>query len=292
MIWANSVVQGILLGGLYALFATGLSLGFGVMRLVNLAHGDLAILAAFMAFSLVGTLTWNPLTTLVIILPAAFVLGYILQQLVFHRVTGVDPAFQIVATFGLSIVIQNALLQRYTADTRGLSAKVGRTLQTRNFKINDKIAIGWLPLITFLCGVGVLSLLALFLNRTKLGRAFRATSDDPDAARLMGIDHRRVYGVALGIAFATVALAGVLLGVRSSFDPFIGPSRLIYAFEAVIIGGLGSLWGTLAGGITLGVAQGIGRQISPQWGELVGHLVFLAVLANKPTGIFGKQLAR
>ena len=292
MLWANAIVQGMLLGGLYALFATGLSLGFGVMRIVNLAHGDLAIFAAFTAFSLTRTNHRNPLLTLVVILPAAFVIGFILQQTIFQRVVGVDPSFQIVATFGLSIVIQNGLLQRYTADTRGLSAKLGKTLQTRNFKINDKIAIGWLPLITFLCGVAVLGALALFLKRTKLGRAFRATSDDPEAARLMGIDNRRIYAVALGIAFSTVALAGVLLGARSSFDPFIGPSRLIYAFEAVIIGGLGSLWGTLAGGITLGVAQGIGRQISPQWGELFGHLVFLVVLATRPTGMFGKQLAR
>jgi branched-chain amino acid transport system permease protein len=182
-------------------------------------------------------------------------------------------------------VIQNALLERYTADTRGLN--VGE-LETSSIRINDQISIGWLPLITFLCGIGVLAALALFLKRTRMGRAFRATSDDPEAARLMGIDNRRVYAVALGIALVTVALAGVLLGARSSFDPFIGPSRLIYAFEAVIIGGLGSLWGTLAGGITLGVAQAIGREISPQWGELTGHAVFLAVLATRPMGMFGK----
>jgi branched-chain amino acid transport system permease protein len=292
MVWANSIIQGILLGGLYALVATGLSLGFGVMRLVNLAHGDLAVFAAFMAFSLTGTLKWNPLLTLVIVLPGAFVLGYLMQKFVFRRVTGADPSYQIVTTFGLSIVIQNALLKHYTADTRSLSNKIGTTLQTKGWKINDQITLGWLPLITFFCGVGTLVLLAVFLRYTQLGRAFRATSDDPDAAQLMGIDNRRVYGLALGIAFMTVALAGVLLGARSQFDPFNGPSRLIYAFESVIIGGLGSLWGTLAGGITLGVAQAFGRQISPQWGELFGHLVFLAVLATKPTGMFGKKLAR
>jgi branched-chain amino acid transport system permease protein len=285
MTWVNAIVQGILIGGLYALFATGLSLGFGVMRLVNLAHGDLAVLAAYVALSLSTTLTINPLTTLVFVLPGAFVVGVILQRLVFDRVVGVDPAFAIVATFGLSIVIQNALLEKYTADTQGLY--VG-DLETSSITINDQISIGWLPLITFLCGVGVLGALALFLKRTKMGRAFRATSDDPEAARLMGIDNRRVYGVALGIAVLTVALAGVLMGAQSSFDPFIGPSRLIYAFEAVIIGGLGSLWGTLAGGITLGVAQALGREYNSQWGELTGHLVFLAVLATRPTGMFGK----
>jgi branched-chain amino acid transport system permease protein len=285
MTWVNAIVQGILVGGLFALFATGLSLGFGVMRIVNLAHGDLAILAAFIAFSLSATLDVNPLVTLVIVLPGAFAVGIVLQRLVFDRVVGVDPAFAIVATFGLSIVIQNALLEKYTADTRGLN--VGE-LETSSITVNDQISIGWLPLTTFLCGVGVLAALALFLKRTKMGRAFRATSDDPEAARLMGIDNRRVYAVALGIAIATVALAGVLLGAQTSFDPFIGPSRLIYAFEAVIIGGLGSLWGTLAGGITLGVAQALGREYDSQWGELTGHAVFLAVLATRPMGMFGK----
>jgi branched-chain amino acid transport system permease protein len=288
MTWVNAIVQGILIGGLYALFATGLSLGFGVMRIVNLAHGDVAILAAFIAFSLSETLDINPLLTLVLVLPGAFIAGVVLQRLVFDRVVGVDPAFAIVATFGLSIVIQNALLEKYTADTRGLY--VGE-LETDSITINDQISIGWLPLITFLCGIGVLGALAMFLKRTKLGRAFRATSDDPEAARLMGIDNRRIYGVALGIAVVTVALAGVLLGAQSSFDPFIGPSRLIYAFEAVIIGGLGSLWGTLAGGITLGVAQALGREYNSQWGELTGHAVFLAVLATRPTGMFGKVQA-
>ncbi len=289
MVWTNAVIQGILLGGLYALFATGLSLSFGVMRLVNLAHGDLAIFAAFMTLSISTSLKINPLVALLIVLPAAFVVGYALQLVVFDRVVGVDPAFQIVATFGLGIVIQNALLHKYTADTRGLN--VG-TLKTSTIKVNDTIGIGWLPLLTFITAVVVLGSLALFLKRTKLGRAFRATSDDPDAARLMGIDIKRVFAVAMALAIATVALAGVLFGARSSFDPFVGPARLIYAFEAVIIGGLGSLWGTLAGGVTLGVAQAIGRQINPQWGELFGHFVFLAVLVFRPTGMFGKVQSR
>ncbi len=289
MVWTNAIIQGVLLGGLYALFATGLSLSFGVMRLVNLAHGDLAIFAAFMTLSISTSLKINPLVALLIVLPAAFVVGYLLQLIIFDRVVGVDPAFQIVATFGLGIVIQNALLEKYTADTRGLN--VGR-LKTSTIKVNDTIGIGWLPLLTFITAVVVLSSLALFLKRTKLGRAFRATSDDPDAARLMGIDIKRVFAVAMALAIATVALAGVLFGARSSFDPFVGPARLIYAFEAVIIGGLGSLWGTLAGGVTLGVAQAIGRQINPQWGELFGHFVFLAVLVFRPTGMFGKVQSR
>jgi branched-chain amino acid transport system permease protein len=289
MVWLNAVVQGVLVGGLYALFATGLSLAFGVMRFVNLAHGDLAILAAFFTMSLSSTLKINPLVALLIVLPVALIVGYVLQRAVFDRVVGVDPAFQIVATFGLGVVIQNVLLEKYTADTRGLN--IGK-LSTSSITVNGKIGIGWMPLITLLTAVAVLGGLALFIGRTKIGRAFRATSDDLDAARLMGIDVRRVYAVAMALAIATVALAGVLLGVRGSFSPFSGPENLIFAFEAVIIGGLGSLWGTLAGGVTLGVAQAIGAQIDPSWGQLAGHLVFLAVLATRPTGMFGKVQAR
>jgi branched-chain amino acid transport system permease protein len=289
MTWVNAIVQGILLGGLYALFATGLSLAFGVMRFVNLAHGDLAILAAFITMSFSTTLDISPLVALAVVLPGAFLFGYLLQRLVFDRVVGVDPAFQIVATFGLGVVIQNLLYEKYTADTQGLD--VG-ALETSSIKINDQISVGWLPLVTLLCAIAVLAGLALFMRHTKTGRAFRATSDDAAAARLMGVDVRRIFSVSMALAIATVALAGVLFGTRSSFDPFVGPARLIYAFEAVIIGGLGSLWGTLIGGIILGVAQSVGRQIDPQWGELAGHAVFLAVLAVRPTGLFGKGLLR
>jgi branched-chain amino acid transport system permease protein len=289
MIWVNAVVQGVLLGGLYALFATGLSLAFGVMRFVNLAHGDIAILAAFVTLSLSTTLEINPLVALVAVLPLAFIVGYLLQRVIFDRVIGVDPAFQIVATFGVSVVIQNLLYEKYTADTQGLD--IGG-IETSSIKISDQLSVGWLPLLTLLCAVAVLAALALFMKRTKMGRAFRATSDDADAARLMGIDVRRVFAIAMALAVGTVALAGFLFGARSSFDPFVGPVRLIYAFEAVIIGGLGSLWGTLIGGIILGVAQGIGRQIDPQWGELAGHAVFLTVLVVRPTGLFGKGQLR
>jgi branched-chain amino acid transport system permease protein len=285
MAWVNAIVQGILLGGLYAVLATGLSLGFGVMRLTNLAHGDMAILAAFMAFSTSTVFKISPLVALLVILPGAFIFGLLLQRFVFDRLIGGDPSLQIVATFGLSIVIQNGLKKKYTADTRGLN--LGK-LATRSIRITKGLTIGVLPLITFLCGVGVLVLLALFLSRTKMGRAFRATSDDPETAQLMGVDKRRVYATATGITMLTVALAGVLYGAKSSFDPFIGPATLIFAFEAVIIGGLGSLWGTLAGGIALGVAQAIGLKINAGYGELAGHALFLGVLATRPRGMFGK----
>lgn len=287
MDWINAVLQGVLLGGLYALLATGLSLTFGVMRVVNLAHGDFAILAAFFATSVTDALGWNPFVCLVVVLPVAYGFGVVLQKVMFDHIVGVDPAYQIVATFGLAVVIQNLLLEWYSADTQRLD--VG-AIEGQSIRISDQLAIGWLPLITFLIGVGVLVVLSLFLARTRLGRAFRATSDDTEAAGLMGIDHRRIYAIALGLSGVTVALAGVLLGIRTQFDPNSGPVRLIFAFEAVIIGGLGSLWGTLAGGITLGVAQTLGEQWSTGWGVLIGNLVFLVVLAFRPTGYFGKAM--
>jgi branched-chain amino acid transport system permease protein len=288
MTWVNVVVQGVLLGGLYALFAAGLSLTFGVMRLVNLAHGDLSILAAFFCFSVSDALDVNPLLALVLVLPAAFLFGYLLQRVVIEHVPRFDVLPAIVVTFGIGIIIQNALLQEYSADNRRL---VVGDLSTDTIKLSDELSIGIIPLLTFITAIVVLGALHLLLKRTQLGRAFRATSDDPDAVQLMGVNQQRTFALALAISLATVALAGVFLGIRTSFTPSAGPARLIFAFEAVIIGGLGSLWGTLAGGIILGVAQAIGAQIDPGWGVLTGHLVFLAVLVARPTGLFGKVAA-
>lgn len=287
MEWVNSVVQGILLGGLYALFATGLSLVFGVMRLVNLAHGDLSILAAFLLVAIVDATGLDPWIGLALVVPALFVIGYVLQYGLLNRTLAGGELAPLLVTFGLSIILQNVLLEVFTADSRGLDAG---SIETSSIRISDQISIGWFPLVTFIVSIVLLSVLQLALSRTRTGRALRATADDPRTAQLQGIDNRRIYALAMGIALATVALAGVFLGMRTTFGPAIGPARLIFAFEAVIIGGLGSLWGTLVGGIVLGVAQTVGAQISPGWGVLTGHLVFLAVLATRPTGLFSRQV--
>jgi branched-chain amino acid transport system permease protein len=286
--WVNAVVQGILIGGLYALYATGLSLAFGVMRLINLAHGDMAVAAAFVCSTLVLAIGWNPLTLLVIVIPLGFAGGWLLQRAAFDRLVGVDPAVQIVATFGLSIAIQNVLLRVYEANPRRLDPG---EISTASIRLTDDVAIGWFTLTRFLVAVAVLAMLSLFLARTRLGRAFRATSDDPEAARMMGIDNRVIYGLALGLAGATIALAGVFNGAQTQFSAADGPLLLIYGFEAVVIGGIGSLWGTLAGGIVLGVAQTVGAEIDPGWKQLAGHLVFLAFLVVRPTGLFGARAA-
>jgi branched-chain amino acid transport system permease protein len=286
--WVNDVVQGLLLGGLYALFATGLSLMFGVMRLVNLAHGDLSIAAAFVALVTVDALGVNPLVTLALVVPVMFAAGYLLQRgLLNFTLRGGDPLPSILVTFGLSVIVQNLLLEAFSADSRGLDAGA---VENSGVRVTSQLAVGWFPLLTLATGIGVLIGLQLLLSRTRIGRAFRASSDDQEAARLMGIDHRHLYALATGIALATVAVAGVFLGIRTTFTPGLGPTRLIFAFEAVIIGGLGSLWGTLAGGLVLGVAQTLGAQLSPGWGVLAGHLVFVTVLAFRPSGLLGKAV--
>jgi len=288
MDWVNVALQGILLGGLYALFATGLALVFGVMRMVNLAHGDLGILAAFVALFLVQSLhlgvLWSGLLTIVIM----FVVGYLLQRGLFNFTLGSDDTRPIVVTFGLSIIIQNGLIMWFSADSQGLDA--GK-IENISIRISDKLSIGWFPLLVFVISVVVIALLQTFLNRTKLGRAFRATSDDREAAELMGINNRHIYGLAMAIALGIVALAGILLAVRTTFDPTQGSFRLIYAFEAVIMGGMGSIWGTLIGAIVLGVSQTLGSQaFGAGWGMLVGHVVFLTVLAVRPSGFFAKTV--
>lgn len=287
MEWISVIIQGVLLGGLYALFATGLSLIFGVMRLVNIAHGDLIVVAAFASLAVVMGTGLHPLLTLVLVVPFMFALGYALQRFVLNFTLGEDILPPLLVTFGLSIIIQNLLLERFTGDSRKLSAGA---IETASIAVSDGIAVGVMPVLVFATAIGVIAGLRFFIYRTRLGSAFRAVSDDPDTARLMGIDNRHLFALAMAVALGVVALAGVFLGIRTHFDPSIGPSRLLYAFEAVIIGGLGSLWGTLAGGVILGVAQTVGGKIDPGFQILAGHLAFLVVLVLRPRGLFPRKV--
>lgn len=285
MEWVNIIAQGILLGGLYALYGAGLSLIFGVMRLVNLTHGDMIVVAAYLALLAGQWFGLSPWMSLLIVVPAMFIIGFLLQRGLLNPTLGKGVLPPLLLTFGLSVIVQNVLLLRFSADTQGLD--VG-ALKAASIEITPGVTLGILPLITFVVAILVLTGLQLFLTRTRLGRAFRATSDDPATAELMGINSRMLYGLAMGLSLAIVGIGGVLLGVRTTFAPADGPARLIFAFETVIIGGLGSLWGTLAGGIILGVAQNLGAQINPTWFQLTGHLVTLALLAFRPTGLFAR----
>lgn len=286
MIWVDTVVQGVLLGGLYALFAAGLSLVFGIMRLVNLAHGDLIVLAAYLILVAVSVTGLHPLLAVLLAAPVMFALGWGLQHAVLNRVLGTDVLPPLLVTFGLSIVIQNALLEGATADSRRLPSGA---LATESIALGP-ITVGLLPLMTFASAVAVIAALQWLFYRTATGRRFRAVSDDPVTASLMGIRPNSVFALATGIAMVVVTIAALHPGMRATFDPAIGPTRLIYAFEAVIIGGLGSLRGTLAGGIVIGVAQTLGAAVNPEWQILAGHAAFLAVLLARPRGLFPRAV--
>jgi len=281
--WINVILQGVLVGGLYAMFAAGLSLIFGIMRLVNIAHGDLIVLAAYIALVTATALGLNPIVALVIVVPAMAAIGYVLQRGLLNFTLGEDLLPSLLVTFALSVIIQNGLLEVFTADSRRLQAGA---IEVASIPVVQGISIGVLPLLQFAFAVALIGGMQFVFYRTALGRAFRATSDDPAVAQLMGLNNRHVFALGMALSLAIVAIAGVLLAVRTNFDPSIGPARLIFGFEAVIIGGLGSLWGTLAGGILLGVAQGIGAQLDPGWQVLAGHIAFLVVLAVKPEGLF------
>jgi branched-chain amino acid transport system permease protein len=279
----DTLVQGVLLGGLYALFAMGLSLAFGVMRLVNIAHGDLIVLAAFGGVSLAAGTGCNPCVAFAVVVPAMAGLGYAAQRGLLNRTLDGEALSPLLVTFGLSIIVQNSLLELFSADPRSLDTG---GFETASVRLAGGIAVGWLPLAVFLAAVAVALGLQLAFGRTRLGRAFRAVSDDRFTAELMGMNHRRVYALATAVSFGLVGIAGIFLAMRTTVAPSDGPGYLLYAFEAVVIGGMGSFWGTWAGGIILGVVQAIGFRADPGWGILAGHLACLAVLLVRPQGLF------
>ncbi|TFZ05541.1 branched-chain amino acid ABC transporter permease [Ramlibacter henchirensis] len=285
---ADVLVQGVLLGGLYGLFALGQSLMFGVMRLTNTAHGDFIMLAAFGAIAglmLVGASPSATAGIALVLLPVSFAVGWALQRFVLNGTVGRDPMPSLVVTFGLAIVIQNLLLELFSADPRSIETA---GFNTRSVEFFGAMTVGALPLLILLIAVAATAALQWLFSGTSIGRSFRAVSDDPEVAELMGLHAGRVYALATGIAFLVVAIAGVLQAMRTTVAPSDGPLLLLFSFEAVIIGGMGSFWGTLAGAMLLGVAQQVGFRFDPGWGIWFGHLVFLAVLVLRPQGLFPK----
>ena len=282
----NQIVQGVLHGGLYAMFAVGLSLSVGVMRLVNIAHGDFIVMICFLLFSLCTALGISPFLATAIILPPAFVFGYLMQRVLFQRIVGKNILPVILVTFGLSIIIENGLLIGYGPNPHQL--QIG-SLQIASLQLGAGVTIGVFPAITFGAAVLLIGLLDLFLYRSRIGAKIRAVSDDVNAANLIGLSSKQVYAIAMGIVLVTIAISACFMGIRTNFDPSTGPSRLLIAFEAVVMGGLGSLWGTLIGGIMIGVAQAIGAQVDLAWEVLAGHLLFLLVLVIRPQGLLPKE---
>ncbi|WP_398499246.1 branched-chain amino acid ABC transporter permease [Variovorax sp.] len=282
----ETLLQGVLLGGLYTLFALGQSLMFGVMRLTNTAQGDFIILGAFAVIagvSLAGAAA--PWLVALAVLPVAFGFGYALQRWVLNGTLGKDPLPSLVVTFGLSIVIQNLLLELFSADPRAIETG---GLGTRGLALGESLSLGVLPLIVLAVALAATGALQWLFAHTALGRSFRAVSDDREIAELMGLDAKKVYAFATAIAFVLIAIAGALQGMRTTVSPSDGPLLLLFAFEAVIIGGMGSFWGTLAGAMILGIAQQVGFRLDPGWGIWFGHIVFLAVLVFRPQGLLPK----
>ena len=283
MQWLNIFIQGSLLGGIYALFAIGLSMSFGIMRLVNIAHGDFIVLSGYVAMLVTQNTGLDPFSSLAIVVPVMFVLGYALQRGLLNQTLSGGLLPPLLVTFGISIIIQNGLLQGFGAYDHRLQEGA---IETASLHLPGGIDVGVYPLLVFAIAVFAIASLQFLFYRTGLGRAFRSVSDDANTAELMGIDNRKLYALALGIAMIFTAIAGVLFGIRTIFDPAAGPIRLILAFEAVIIGGLGSMWGTLIGGMVLGIAQSVGAALDPTWQILAGHLAFLAILILRPNGLF------
>lgn len=286
MTWVSTIIQGILLGGLYALFACGLSLMFGVMNVINLAHGDLAILAGYIAVGVIAVTHLPALWSFLLVVPIFALIGYLIQRTLLQASLERGALITLLVTFGLSVVIENALLQFASANSHTID---GGSLGTGSFTFGS-LMIPYLTLAIFAVAVGVLLGLQYFLSSSKQGRLIRAVADDREAAQLSGADYRHVFGIAAAIAFATVALAGLAFGMYTQFVPTTGTDQiLLFAFEAVVIGGLGSLWGTLVGGIILGVVQSIGAQINPSYQILAGQAVFLVILVLLPQGITGQR---
>jgi branched-chain amino acid transport system permease protein len=283
--WVNQILQGILLGGLYTLFATGLSLSAGVMRFVNIAHGDFIVLMSFMLLLLTTSLGLNPIVATLIILPISFGIGFALQRFLLQRVVGENVLLVILVTFGLSIIIQNGLLEGFGADPQKIS---GGWIETATIALGNGINMGVFQVVTFVAAVLMVAILDLILYRSGIGAKIRAVSDDVAAADLIGLSSVKIYAVAMGISFVTIGIAAGFMSIWTNFDPASGGTRLIIAFEAIVLGGLGSLWGSLAGGIVLGIAQAVGGQFDIAWQMLAGHIVFLIVLAIRPQGLFPK----
>jgi branched-chain amino acid transport system permease protein len=292
----NGLISGTMLGGYYAIIAAGLALTFGVMRLVNLAHGDFLVIAAYLAALLLQLLPVSPFLTLLVVAPVMYAIGYGLQRGLLNRVSvqsmeqrGLPPSFGIMSpllvTFGCSIVIAQALLGLFSADMHSIPT----ALAFSALRVTEDIQVSTLRLISFAITVAILLALQTFLTRTHIGRAIRAASDDVETAELMGMVPNRIYAVASGLSLAIAGVGGVMMGMSRPFGPFDGPQFLLISFGVVIVSGLGSILGSLAGGILLGIVQVMaGTYFGPSAQLVAGYVLILAVLAFRPQGLFAR----
>ena len=281
----QSLIQGVLLGGLYAAIGIGMSLIFGIVKLTNLAHGDFLVLGSYISLVVTSTLGISPFLSLIIVVPVMFCIGFVVQNTMLNKVLskGAEPTLMI--TFGLSIVIQNLLLYFFTADARNLHSSI--TL--KSITISDGIRIPVIYLISCVVGVVVILILGAYFKKTYQGKAIMAAADDLEVAQLMGVNIKNIYGLAMGISIATAAIAGVMVGMIYNFYPTSGSSYLVIAFAVVVIGGMGSTYGTLVAGLLFGLAQVLGAHFFGAQAQLLtGYIVLLVMLIFRPQGLFSK----
>jgi branched-chain amino acid transport system permease protein len=281
---ASTTTMGIMLGGLYALVALGLSIVFGVMRLINVAHGDLLLLASYLALTLMTYLGLDPIIGLVVVIPVLFFIGFVVQKYLLNRAFTISMEAPLIIAFGISIVLQNVFQILWSPLSRGLTT----SYTLKSFSIGA-LNLPLVYLLDFFVGVIVMIFLHQFLHRTYLGKAINAASQDRRAAHLMGINTKQVYAFAFAIAMAIAAIAGVFVGLTFPFTPQSGVSFLIIAFGVVVLGGLGSIAGTFVGGLVMGLAQTLGGYfLGTNAQMLIAYLIVIVLLATRPQGLFGR----
>lgn len=273
----SQLISAILLGGYYAVLATGLAFMFSVMNIINLAHGALIVLAAFGLYVLGADIGVPLVIALPIMAVAMFALGFLLHRVVLSRASGGGELLPILATFGIAIILDNLMFQTFGADSKSLAPLVG-DLAWASFELPGFIFVGKISVFTLVAAVGMIGALEWMLRNTALGHRIQATSQDRATASLLGIDTARTAAIATGIALATGVVAAAALGLRSAWGPYDGSAQLLFAFEAVVIGGLGSMWRVLIGAMVLALAQSLGAMVHPQGFLICGHLAFLAAV--------------
>jgi branched-chain amino acid transport system permease protein len=285
----QAIVTGILLGGLYALIGVGMSLVFGIMKITNIAHGDLMILSAFFTMVFTRLISGSVILALLLSIVVMIIIGALVQKFLINQVIDKGSEPPLLVTFGLSIIIQNALLLVFGANSNSISTRLNKI----NILQSNFIAISGQYALNCAVAIAVIVALSLIINKTSFGRAIRATSSDVTAAELMGINTKRMYVYAMALTMCATCIAGLLVGETFVFYPSSGTQYLIIAFGVVVIGGMGSIMGTLLGGLILGLAQLIGAEIFGVTYELlIGYIVMLIILTIRPQGLLSKKTSR
>jgi len=285
VVLAQAIVSGLLMGGLYALISVGLTLIFGVMRIINFAHGDLMMLAMYITYWMFTLYGIDPYISIVVTMPVLFVIGSVIQKSLINRVLDAPQSSQLFLTLGVMLIAQNAALLLWKADYRAIRAPYTGSV----IKLGE-VFVGIPRLTSFAVAIILTGMLYLLLTRTKMGRAMRATAQNREVSMLMGVNVPRIQTVAFGIGSACVGAAGTLLSTFYYISPTVGTTFTLTAFLAVVLGGMGSFTGAFFGGLIVGLAESLGAvYVATQYRELVTFIIFIFILLAKPSGLLGKS---